>query len=271
MLVTASIVTYKNKREILDGAVKSFLNTNLSVRLYIVDNSPTDTIRGWYDDPRVEYIFNNKNIGFGAGHNIIMRDHSKLGTYHLVLNPDIRFEAGVIEALYNFMEKNENVGNCIPRVIYPNGDLQYICRLLPTPMDWIIRMFIPLRSVKERIDYRYEMRFTDYNRIMDIPFLSGCFMFLRTNTIEEVGIFDENMFMYGEDTDLNRRIARKYRTVYYPEVEIVHDYAKGSHKNWRLFLIHVKSSIYYLNKWGWFFDKERRRINKRVMKQYGLS
>ncbi len=271
MLVSASIVTYKSKKEILDAAVESFLNTNLDVRLYIVDNSPKDTIRSWYKDPRVEYIFNDKNVGFGAGHNIIMRNPSKLGIYHLVLNPDIRFDGGVIESLFHFMEDNKNVGNCIPRVVYPNGELQYICRLLPTPMDWIVRMFIPLKRIKKRIDSRYEMRFTDYKQIMDVPFLSGCFMFLRTSAIREVGVFDENMFMYGEDTDLNRRIFRKYRTVYYPEVQVVHDYARGSHKNWRLFIIHIKSSIYYLNKWGWFFDEERRMINKKIMEQYGMK
>ena len=271
MLVSASIVTYKNKKEILDAAVESFLNTDLDVRLYIVDNSPKDTIRGWYEDPRVEYIFNNKNVGFGAGHNIIMKDFSKLGTYHLVLNPDIRFEKGVIETLYRFMEDNKNVGNCIPKVVYPNGELQYICRLLPTPMDWIIRMFIPLKGIKRKIDSRYEMRFTDYKQIMDVPFLSGCFMFLRTSAIKEIGVFDENMFMYGEDTDLNRRIFQKYRTVYYPEVHVVHDDARASHRDWRLFIIHVQSSIYYLNKWGWFFDKERRMINKRIMEQHGMK
>ena len=58
MLVTASIVTYKNKKEVLDAAVTSFLNTGMDVFLYIIDNSPDDTIRQWYNDPRVEYIYN---------------------------------------------------------------------------------------------------------------------------------------------------------------------------------------------------------------------
>ena len=125
MLVTASIVTYKNKKEVLDAAVTSFLNTGMDVFLYIIDNSPDDTIRQWYNDPRVEYIYNNANIGFGAAHNIIMRDISKLGKYHLVLNPDIRFENGVLEKLYHFMEENPNIGNCMPRIVYPDGNLQY--------------------------------------------------------------------------------------------------------------------------------------------------
>ena len=141
MLVTASIVTYKNKKEVLDAAVTSFLNTGMDVFLYIIDNSPDDTIRQWYNDPRVEYIYNNANIGFGAAHNIIMRDISKLGKYHLVLNPDIRFENGVLEKLYHFMEENPNIGNCMPRIVYPDGNLQYLCKLLPTPRDWICLLY----------------------------------------------------------------------------------------------------------------------------------
>lgn len=127
MLVSASIVTYKSKKEILDAAVESFLNTNLDVRLYIVDNSPKDTIRSWYKDPRVEYIFNDKNVGFGAGHNIIMRNPSKLGIYHLVLNPDIRFDGGVIESLFHFMEDNKNVGMLSSESVY-QWRVTYICR-----------------------------------------------------------------------------------------------------------------------------------------------
>lgn len=268
MLVSASIVTYKNDKKVLDAAVASFLNTSIDIFLYIIDNSPQDTIRQWYDDPRVEYIYNNANIGFGAAHNIIMRDASKLGKYHLVLNPDIRFEKGTIEKLYQFMEENPNVGNCMPRIIYPDGSLQYLCKLLPTPVDWIVRMFLPFNRIRKQIDYYFEMRFTGYDHVMDVPYLSGCFMFLRRDVICEIGVFDEGIFMYGEDTDLNRRIFQHYRTVYVPDVTVVHDFEKGSHKNLRLFWIHVKAAVYYLNKWGWFFDKERRRINRTIKKQY---
>lgn len=108
------------------------------------------------------------------------------------------------------------------------------------------------------------MRFSGYDKIMEVPYLSGCFMFLRKETIEKVGVFDEGIFMYGEETDLNRRIGKFYKTVFYPEVEIIHDFAKGSHKEWRLFKIHVRAAIYYFNKWGWFFDKDRRIVNKEI-------
>lgn len=270
--ITATIVTYKNDTEVLDKAVYSFLNTDLQVKMYLIDNSPTDELRAHYEGiPRVEYRFMNANRGFGAGHNVIMQDPLKLGKYHLVLNPDVYFTSGTLEKLYQFMEVHPEVGNVMPKIIYPDGRLQYLCKLLPRPQDWLVRMFVPLQRIRKKINYNLEMHFADYDCMMNVPYLSGCFMFLRKSVIEEVGLFDEGIFMYGEDTDLNRRIYKKYQTLYYPEVTIVHKFEKGSHKNLRLLWIHVKASIYYLNKWGWFWDKERKRINEEVKSKYTVT
>lgn len=266
--ITAAVVTYRNSESVLLKAINSFLNTKMDVRLYIIDNSPTDELKNICSDSRIEYIFMNSNNGFGARHNVILRSPEKMGKYHLILNPDVSFEQGTLEKLYDYMEKNPDVGNVMPKIIYPNGELQYLCKLLPTPTDWIIRMFFPFKSIKNKIDYNLEMRFADYNREMNVPYLSGCFMFLRKSVIEEIGVFDEGIFMYGEDTDLNRRIYRRYRTMYYPKVTITHHFEKGSHKNLRLLWIHIKAAIYYLNKWGWIFDKERGIINITVKQQY---
>jgi len=87
-------------------------------------------------------------------------------------------------------------------------------------------------------------------------------MFLRTEVLKKIGLFDENIFMYLEDTDLNRRIHGKYKTIFYPKVEVVHEYAKESYENKKLLMFHIRSAIYYFNKWGWVFDKRRDEINK---------
>ena len=107
--ITATIVTYRNPDSILLKTINSFLNTKVEVRLYIIDNSPTDRLRNICNDPRVEYIFMNSNNGFGAGHNVILRNASKMGKYHLVLNPDVFFEKGTLEKLYDYMENNLDV------------------------------------------------------------------------------------------------------------------------------------------------------------------
>ncbi len=266
--VTATIVTYKNSPKEIRAVADCFLKSKLDVHLYLVDNSP-DPLLGKYfeNDSKVDYYYVNANRGFGAGHNVILRQASKMGKYHIVLNPDITFAEGTIENLYNYMEENSDIGNVMPKVVFPDGSFQYLCKLLPRPIDWFIRM-LPIESIKKKINYRFEMRFADFSKPMNVPYLSGCFMFLRKSVIEEIGVFDEHIFMYGEDADLNRRIYQKFRTMYYPNVTITHAYAGGTHKSLRLFWITVKALSYYLSKWGWFFDKERDLINKETISLY---
>ena len=267
-LITCSIVTYKNNFEVLSKAMNSFLNTSLNIKLYIIDNSPNDEIKSLCTDQRVEYIFNNKNIGFGAGHNIAIEKSIELNSdYHLVLNPDIFFTEGVIEKLVDFMEKNQDVGQVMPKILYPDGEIQYLCKLLPTPLNLIFRRFIPIKSIVSKMDRKYELRFSAYKHIMNTPYLSGCFMFFRSSTLKEIGLFDDRIFMYIEDCDLTRRIHKKYKTYFYPKVKVYHEFAKGSHKSFKLTLIGIHGAIMYFNKWGWIFDKERKAINKKVVSE----
>jgi GT2 family glycosyltransferase len=267
--ISASIVLYNDSKKQLIKVINSFLNTNLEVRLYLIDNSLNDDLKELKNiDKRIEYIFNNENLGYGAGHNIAMRKSIKENIpYHIVLNPDIYFDNGVLEELYDYMEENKDTGSIIPQVLYPNGEIQYLTKLLPNPIDLIFRRFIPLENWKEKRNEKFELKFTDYKDINNIPSLSGCFMFLRTSVLKELGLFDENIFMYLEDTDLNRRIHSKYKTIFYPKVNIIHEYAKESYVNKKLLVYHIKSAIYYFNKWGWIFDKERDDINSKCLKE----
>ncbi|MBU1217140.1 glycosyltransferase family 2 protein [bacterium] len=267
ILVNASIVLYHNKREQLKKVIDSFLGTQLDVLLYLVDNSADDTLKDLAAlDNRIIYIFNNANLGYGAGHNVAIRKSIEMGIeYHVVLNPDLNFESSVIDSIYEYMQNHQDVGNLMPKILYPNGENQYLAKLLPTPLDWILRRFLPARFTQS-ITEKFELRYTGYDEVMNVPFLSGCFMFLRTKALKDVGLFDEDIFMYMEDVDLNRRIHAKYKTVYYPEAHIFHEYERGSHKNFKLLLISIGSSIKYFNKWGWFFDKERKNMNNKILK-----
>lgn len=267
--INASIVLYNNKREQLKKVIDSFLGTQLDVLLYLVDNSADDALKDLASlDSRIVYIFNNANVGYGAGHNVALKKSIDDGVaYHVVLNPDVYYERGVIEKLYTYMQENQDTANIMPQVFYPDGNIQYLCKLLPTPFDLILRRFFPFEFWKKRWEDQYELRFSGYNKIMNVPNLSGCFMFLRIDALKEVGLFDENIFMYLEDLDLNRRLHMKFKTIFYPKVSIVHEYAKESYKNKRLLSYHIKSAIYYFNKWGWFFDKDRNIINSNSLKE----
>lgn len=269
--LTASIVLYNNERNVLSSAINSFLSISLPARLYLIDNSPSDTLRDITADSRCVYLHNPSNPGFGAGHNIAIRMAlAEQSPYHLVLNPDIYFDKGVLEQIHKYMNAHPQVGNIMPKVLYPDGSIQYLCKLLPTPYDWIGRRFNPIKSLVNKRNELFELRFTGYDKVLEAPYLSGCFMFLRTESLEVTGLFDEGIFMYGEEADLCRRLINNgFKTVYFPEVSIVHHFEKGSHKSFHLTLVGMRSAIYYFNKWGWLFDKQRREINKNTLKKLG--
>ncbi|MBU1086396.1 MAG: glycosyltransferase family 2 protein [Candidatus Omnitrophica bacterium] len=267
--VIGSIVLFKNKGSVVKKTVESFLATSLKVNLYIIDNSPTDYLRDMCVGENVEYIFNNRNLGFGAGHNIALGKSAGKTKYNLILNPDIYFEKGTLERIFNFMNSNKNVGSLLPKVLYPDNSLQYLCRLIPNPYDVFIRK-LDIRILHPFIrnrKLRNEFRFTDYNRIMNVPYLSGCFMFIKSEVFEKIGIFDERFFLYFEDVDLARRINEYYQTLYYPEAVIYHAYAKGSAKSLRLFMQMILSGIKYFNKWGWFLDHKRSIANTKAINE----
>lgn len=75
--------------------------------------------------------------------------------------------------------------------------------------------------------------------------------------------------MYMEDVDLTRRVHKYFKTIFLPDVTIVHSHRSGSYKSFRLLRIHIVSAIKYFNKWGWFFDRERREWNREVLEKYG--
>lgn len=234
-------------------------------KILLIDNSPTPTHE--FNRLPASYIFTGKNLGYGAGHNIALRKTIEQGIpYHLVVNPDISFDPVIIDSIVQFMNNNSEIGQIMPKVYYPNGEIQYLCKLLPTPFDLIFRRFLPKNWTKKRTE-RFELRKSGYSTLLDVPYLSGCFMFLRTTAIKEIGIFDERFFMYPEDIDLTRRIHQKYRTVFYPEVSIIHHHAQESYTNLKMLWIHITNLVRYFNKWGWFFDKERRNVNKETLKQ----
>lgn len=269
--VHVSIVLYKNSIKEVERAIRSCLNENINVVITLIDNSPSDRLEILRNlDPCIKYEYNKgANLGFGKAHNIAMKiSMEKNIPYHLVLNPDVFWEESVIRELLNFMEKNKDVGLVMPKVLYPDGSIQYLCKLLPTPFDLISRRFFKIYPLNKYVEKRreiYELRFTGYNKIMEVPYLSGCFMFIRTNVLQAVGLFDERFFMYLEDTDLSRRIHRVSKTLFYPYVYIYHKYNRESYRNKKLLKIHIESAIKYFNKWGWFLDLERDRINKRTL------
>ena len=265
-MITASIVLYKTSQKETETIVHSVIQSKSIEKLYIIDNSPTDAL-SWVKDlsPIIEYI-KNKNTGYGSSHNIALRKAIERNSdYHIVLNPDIIFEPHVIPKIKEYMDSNSDIGLTMPKVVYPDGTLQYLCKLIPTPLDLIFKRFLP-QYISNKITYKFQLKFTTYNKEMEVPYLSGCFMFLRTSALKKIGIFDERFFMYPEDIDISRRMNEQYKTMYYPAVSVIHAHAAESYKSKKMLFIHIKNIIIYFNKWGWVFDKKRKETNKRILK-----
>ena len=271
---TACIVTYNTEQEELNRILNCFKKIKLKFKLWISDNYEKDILRNFienFSDDRIKYIFNNSNKGFGAGHNIVLQkliEENEKSEFHLMINADVFFKENTIEKIIAYMRKNSDIGQIGPRIYESNGEINRSCRLLPTPLNLIFRRFFPVKSIVEKMDYSYEMKWYDYKSIIEVPILSGCFIFVRTDILKDIGVFDERYFMYMEDYDLCRRIGKKYKVVFYPKVNIVHKHGKASYKSRKMMIIHIKSAIKYFNKWGWIFDKERKIKNRKCIQEY---
>ena len=267
-MLNTSIVLYNHSVVEIESLIKSLRQSKQVDEMFLIDNSPVRNPD--FEKLPATYIFNNKNLGYGAAHNIAIRKTIEQDIpFHLVVNPDIEFESSILEELEDFMQKNSDVGLLMPKVLYPTGEIQYLCKLLPKPSDLFFRRFLPSKW-SQQSNERFELRQSGYDKLMDVPYLSGCFMLLRTQALKNVGLFDERFFMYPEDIDLTRRIHREYRTVFYPNVSVVHNHTRGSYKSGRLLWIHLINMIRYFNKWGWFFDAERKKVNEETLRKLNL-
>jgi GT2 family glycosyltransferase len=265
-MITASIVIYNSSKKDLHTIITCVANSIVQ-KIYVIDNALDNRFKDFAQSmsDKVIYIHGQGNIGFGAAHNIALREAIRHGViYHLVVNPDIEFQEGIIEQLTTYMDENHHAGLITPKIVYPTGELQYVCNLIPTPFDLLCRRFILERFCAKRLN-KFQLKFTGYNTIMNVPYIHGCFLFFRVTALKEIGLFDERFFMYPEDIDITRRINEKYATIFYPGVKVVHTHAAESRKSLKMLRIHTVNLIRYFNKWGWFFDRKRRETNKKVM------
>ena len=255
--VVACIVTYRSAVEEVAAAVASFYDTSLNVHLMIVDNESGEEYLAALKaavDPRAEIISSGRNGGFGFGNNSgIMR--SAPCHYFLCLNPDVVIHKGSLETLKTYMDMHADVGVCTPKTLYEDGTLQPLNKRQPTIFDLFARRFLPtyiqrIPMIQHRME-AYMMLDVGYDHEVDVPFMTGCFMFFRKNILDRVGGFDERYFMYLEDADISIRTRAISRAVYVPHATITHRWKRGSHNSKKLFLVMLHSMWIYFNTYGW--------------------
>jgi GT2 family glycosyltransferase len=264
--VVGSLVLYRTDAGELQRAIEQFLAAPLRSHLCIIDNSPAPIEIPSNDPARVSYCFAGRNLGYGRAHNIALRAASGRARYSLVMNTDIRYSREVITQLKNFMDQRPQAGMTAPKILYPDGSLQHVCRLLPTPANLFLRRFLPKTSWTRKADERYELRWWAHDQIANIPYFQGSFMLMRTDLCNRLGGFDERFFLYGEDIDLTRRMHAVAETLYIPDVHITHEYRRYSNRSLLGTWYGIQNNCRYFNKWGWIFDATRSDINHQVIR-----
>ena len=247
-MVTGSIVTYNNISTIAKTLETLFGETkDIDFKLYVLDNGSSDGTPEYIEKnyPDVTVIRSGKNVGFGAGHNIIINQvESK---YHAVINPDIGLTQNAVKKMADYMDGNPEIGLLSPRICFPDGRDQILGKRNPH-LKYLVASRLrgdePSKLLKE-----YAMLDCDLSKPTEIENATGCFMFIRTDVLKSIGGFDDGFFMYFEDADLARRINEVSKCVYYPDAVVNHVWGRDSKRNFKLMLVHINSMLRYFRKW----------------------
>ena len=201
-----------------------------SYEVLLVDNASGDDslsrLKDYFKD-NVIFIESRENNGFAAGNNQALKIAK--GKYQLLLNSDTIVWENTLESIYYYMEKHTDVGATGCRVLLENGDLDKACkRSFPNVKNSFFRLFhIPTKSK----DDNYNLDSLPDDGVYEIDCLTGAFMFIRKEALDEVGFLDETFFMYGEDIDLCFRIKQAgWKIVYYGKSKITHFKGASSKK-----------------------------------------
>ncbi|MCX6641025.1 MAG: glycosyltransferase [bacterium] len=224
--ITVVIVSY-NVKSFLNHCLQSIQRASVGfqVKIVVVDNASEDgsaaMIRERY--PEVTLIANDDNVGFGRANNQGFAVAE--GDAVLILNPDAFIQEDTLKALWTRLQSSPDVGAIGPKIIKPDGQFEpRSMRGFPTP--WASFSYLTGLSAlfpKSPFFNRYLLTYLDPDQEHDVEALSGSCIMARRSLLDELGGFDPDYFMYGEDLDLCYRIRKKgYRILYDPSTRIVH-------------------------------------------------
>ncbi len=256
--ITISLVSY-NQRHDLERLLPSLFDAAKLVcsEILLVDCHSSDgTVQYVHEQfSMVDVFVNSKRAGYGENHNINL-ERAK-GRYFVIMNSDLLVDKDIFIKLIDFIDAHDDIGIVSPKILNEDGTIQGLNKRYPSITDLFIRRFSPhffsqFPIVRRRLDY-YEMRDIGYDHIYDVPLLSGCFMFCRTDLLRKLEGFDSKYFLYFEDYDLCRRVQKTHRTVYNPHASVIHFWKREAHVNWAFTFYFIRSAFLYFNRWGYKF------------------
>jgi hypothetical protein len=234
MIDVSVIIVNWNTRDILRDCLQSVYEQTLDIRfeVIVVDNASNDKsvemVRREF--PRVVLIENSENRGFAAANNQAMQIAK--GRYALLLNSDTVVLEGAIQKTIIYADQNPKTGVIGCRAIWPDGRRQNNCFRFPTLFLVAIGSILFFRMAKPFcVSLFHPERYLDrdFEQEQDVDVVAGCFFLVRRDVIDQVGMFDEDFFMYGEEAEWCHRITKKnWRIRYFPSVQIIHMHGASS-------------------------------------------
>ena len=253
--MTASfvIIEYHSIDDILK-CIQAIQNLNLDFEYEIIVSSNSQYNRDEKEKlidsyKSIKWSFNKYNNGFAYGMNCGIRIAK--GKYVILQNPDTKIVKGDLKQVFSFIEK-EKAGLIGPQIINSKNEIQDSCRPFMTPLNLIQRLYSRYVKRKQSImDHQF-----DYSTIQTVDWVIGGFMIIPSSTIEKIGVFSEDYFMYVEDMDYCLKLQKNnLKVYYYPKFLIEYE---GDRKSSRIFFlnkyffIHIKNYLRFILK---FYSK----------------
>jgi|SRR5579863_10312704 len=258
MDISVVIVAW-NARHYLEKCLESIASAppRRTLETLVVDNASSDGTSEMLEArfPWVRLLKSQENLGFSRGNNLAIRRAQ--GRYIALVNPDVIVLPGCLDALADFLDQHPKVGNVGPRVFNPDMTQQSTCRRFPTLWNnFCSAIGLATKFKNSRIFAGEHMFFFPHNRTLAVDVIVGCFSFIRREAVEQVGLLDEGLFMYGDDVDWCRRAWKAgWQVVFYPGAQAIHDPGKTTAPYpVRFALAQQRSVLYYWDKhhgvWG---------------------
>ena len=224
--VSVIIVNY-NVRDFLHQSLLSIQKALKGIRseIFVVDNASDDgsaeMVRQRF--PRIQLIANTANLGFAKANNIAIKKAA--GKFLLLINPDTIVQEDTIHVMVGFLQSHPEVGLAGCKILNPDGSFQPACRRgFPTPWVAFTKIFgLSKIFPRSKLFGKYNLTYLNTEETYPVDAVSGSFMMVRKETIEQVGGLDESYFMYGEDLDWCYRIREAgWRIYYVHSTQIIH-------------------------------------------------
>jgi GT2 family glycosyltransferase len=234
MKLSVVIVNY-NVKHYLEQCLRSVLSatSDIESEIYVVDNNSHDHSLEYLEPrfPQVKFVASSCNLGFARANNYAIR--KSIGEYVLLLNPDTFVGEDVLKCCVAFMDAHADAGGVGVRMMHPDGsDAMESRRGIPSPMTAFYKMIGLCRRFPHSHRFaHYYMGNLSWEKPGRIEILSGAFCLLRRKALNEVGLLDEDFFMYGEDIDLSYRLIKGGWQNWYLPLRILHYKGESTEKS----------------------------------------